>query len=220
MILYTTVEREGQAEQTIERSRFIGHVRPVETREEAEAFLQEIRKRHRQANHNVPAFLIGKSQELQWTSDDGEPQGSSGAPILQMIVKEGLTNLAVVVTRYFGGIKLGPGGLVRAYTSTAKLALDEAGLADIKEINSVLLQLDYSQLGKVQNRACEGTFQIREIQYLDLVHLTILVEPEELSDVRSWFSDLTSGDTQAAFEHASLVPVKVPRQVRKSEFPR
>lgn len=220
MILYTTIAQEAQAEQIIERSRFIGHVKPVESREEADAFLQGIRLRHKQANHNVPALIVGKNQELQWTSDDGEPQGTSGAPMLQMIAKEGLTNLVVVVTRYFGGVKLGPGGLVRAYTSTAKLALEEAGLADVKEIRTVRIALDYSQLGKVQNQAAEGAFQIQEIQYLDLVHLTILVEPEELSDVRSWFSDLTSGDTQTAFDHASLLPIKVPRQGRKSEFPR
>lgn len=211
MILYSTVEKKAQAEQTIERSRFIGHISPVETREEGEAFLHEIRTRHKQATHNVPAMIIGRSQELQWTSDDGEPQGTSGAPMLQMIAKEGLTNLAIVVTRYFGGIKLGPGGLVRAYTSTAKLALEAAGLADVKEIHSVPLELDYNLLSKVQNRAAEGVFQIQDIQYLDTVHLTINVEPEALADVRSWFSDLTAGSALDTFAHAPLLPVKVPR---------
>ena len=128
MKLYSTVAKEASAEQTIEKSRFITYVRPVSTREEADAFIAEIKKKHKDATHNVPAMVIGEGFQIQWASDDGEPQGTSGAPIVQMLVQEGITNVAVVVTRYFGGIKLGTGGLVRAYTSSAKLGLEAAGI--------------------------------------------------------------------------------------------
>lgn len=118
-LLYKTIAKEAEATQIIERSRFIAHVKPVETREEAENFITEIKAKYRDATHNVPAMVIGDKLQIQWASDDGEPQGTSGAPMVQMLVKEGITNIVVVVTRYFGGIKLGTGGLVRAYTSSA-----------------------------------------------------------------------------------------------------
>jgi hypothetical protein len=113
----------------IEKSRFIGRIREVASKDEADCFFAEIRKAHRAATHNVPAFVIGDAMQLQWASDDGEPQGTSGAPIVHMLTSEGVTNAAVMVTRYFGGVKLGTGGLVRAYTMTAKAALDAAGVA-------------------------------------------------------------------------------------------
>ena len=127
MKLYSTVFSEARAEQEIERSKFITTVRPVDTREEAEEFFAEVRKEFKDATHNVPAMVIGDKMQIQWASDDGEPQGTSGAPIVQMLVREGITNTALVVTRYFGGIKLGTGGLVRAYTGSARLGIEAAG---------------------------------------------------------------------------------------------
>lgn len=144
MILYKTVMEEAEAEQTIEKSRFISHIKPVTSKEAAEEFIAEIRASYKTATHNVPAFVIGNKMQLQWASDDGEPQGTSGAPIVQMLVKEGITNVAVVVTRYFGGIKLGTGGLVRAYTSSAKLALEAAGIADVREMLVLEVRMAYS----------------------------------------------------------------------------
>ncbi|MBO5667208.1 MAG: YigZ family protein, partial [Firmicutes bacterium] len=151
MIRYSTIQKEGQAELIIEKSRFIGYVKPVETREEADAFIKEIKARHRDATHNVPAFVIGEKFQQQWASDDGEPQGTSGVPMLQMMVKEGITNVVVVVTRYFGGIKLGTGGLVRAYTNTAKAALEDAGIHHVKDQTVIVASMDYTHLGKLQN---------------------------------------------------------------------
>ena len=119
MKLYNTVIGPGEAEQTIEKSRFICYVKPVNSREEADEFIDSIKRKHRDATHNVPAMVLGDKMQVQWASDDGEPQGTSGAPIVQMMVSQGITNTVVVVTRYFGGIKLGTGGLVRAYSGTA-----------------------------------------------------------------------------------------------------
>ena len=109
MKLYSTVTGPGEAEQIIEKSRFITHVMPVSSKEEADEFIASVKKEYKDATHNVPAMVIGDKMQIQWGSDDGEPQGTSGAPVVQMLVKEGITNVAVVVTRYFGGIKLGTG---------------------------------------------------------------------------------------------------------------
>lgn len=106
MKLYSTVTRQAEAEQIIEKSRFIAYVAPAETKEEADEFIASVKKKHKDATHNVPAMVLGDQFQIQWASDDGEPQGTSGAPIVQMLVQEGITNVVVVVTRYFGGIKL------------------------------------------------------------------------------------------------------------------
>ena len=155
MELYKTVRKQAEAVQVIDKSRFIAHVFPVESREEADAFLAEIREKYKDATHNVPAMVIGDKSQIQWASDDGEPQGTSGAPMVQMMVKEGLTNLIVVVTRYFGGIKLGTGGLVRAYTSSAKLGLEAAGVCSVREMAELTVKIDYPYLAKIQNMASE-----------------------------------------------------------------
>ena len=116
MKLYKTVEKEASASQIIEKSKFITYVKPVSSKEEADAFIAEIRKKHKDATHNVPAMVIGDKMQLQWASDDGEPQGTSGAPMVKLLTSEEITDTVIVVTRYFGGIKLGTGGLVRAFT--------------------------------------------------------------------------------------------------------
>ncbi|MBQ6685716.1 MAG: YigZ family protein [Firmicutes bacterium] len=193
MIRYSTIQKEGQAELIIEKSRFIGYVKPVETREEADAFIKEIKARHRDATHNVPAFVIGEKFQQQWASDDGEPQGTSGVPMLQMMVKEGITNVVVVVTRYFGGIKLGTGGLVRAYTNTAKAALEDAGIHQVKDQTVIVASMDYTYLGKLQNAEKEGYFTIADTAFTDVITVTLHSEPEDADRVKGFLSELTGG---------------------------
>ncbi len=210
MYRYRTILQEAQAEQVIDRSRFICYARPVETREAAEAFFAEIRARHRDATHNVPAFVIGEHFELQWASDDGEPQGTSGAPMVQMLVKEGITNLAIVVTRYFGGIKLGTGGLVRAYTSSARLGIEAAGLCRVEEQEVLTIQVDYSFYDKLQNLAGKQGFQLGNPVYTDKVTLEASMVPEQRAEVESLLSNLTAG--QGKVLSAELQLVKVPEK--------
>ncbi len=193
MIRYKSVKKEARAEQIIEKSRFIAHVRPVETKEAALEFFDEIRSNHKTATHNVPAYVIGEKSHLQWTSDDGEPQGTSGAPIVQMLVKEGITNVAIIVTRYFGGIKLGTGGLVRAYTGAAKAALDEAIICNVREMNTLTVKLEYTYLGKLQNLAEDGIFTIGNVIYEDMVTVDLVMEPENLPATMSILANLTGG---------------------------
>ena len=192
-VLYTTVEKEASAEQTIERSRFISYIKPVKTREEAEAFFSYVNDRHKDARHCVPAFVIGDKMQLQWASDNGEPQGTAGAPIVQMLVKEGITNVAVGVIRYFGGIKLGTGGLVRAYTSSARLALEAAGIHQVREMCLMTVSLPYNLLGKLQNLEKSMAFTIEDIEYGAEVSVLLAFEPEEEASITAMLSDFLSG---------------------------
>jgi uncharacterized YigZ family protein len=201
--------QEAEAEQIIDKSRFIGHIKPVETREEAEVFFGEIRSKHKAATHNVPAFVIGDQFQQQWASDDGEPQGTSGAPIVQMLVKEGITNLAVIITRYFGGIKLGTGGLVRAYTGTTKLALEQAEICAAKELNQLKVRLDYTFHGKLQNLTSNGIFVIVGTTFDDAVTVDLAIEPENTEEVRTILSNLTGGSAVILSESMSLAKVRI-----------
>ena len=206
MELYKTVRGESEVTQIIEKSKFIAHVRHVETREEADEFVSEIRSRYKDATHNVPAMVIGDKFQIQWASDDGEPQGTSGAPMVQMLVKEGITNIAIVVTRYFGGIKLGTGGLVRAYTGSAKAGIEAAGICSVQEICSVKIKTDYPYLAKLQNMASDKLdaeldtekieFVIDDIQYTDKVDMRVLCMPETEENIKKMIMNLTSGTAQ------------------------
>lgn len=193
MKLYSTVWKEAAAEQIIEKSRFIAHVKPVETKEEADAFITSIRKTYRDATHNVPALVLGNQFQMQWASDDGEPQGTSGAPIVQMLVKEGITNVAVVVTRYFGGIKLGTGGLVRAYTGSAKLGIQAAGICDVEKMEILTYETEYACLPKLQNGQREGRLRIETVRYTDVVSLDLSCRPEDRAQTERYLSDMTAG---------------------------
>ncbi len=193
MMKYKTIRQEADAEKIIEKSRFIGHVRPVDSKEEADAFIAGIRAAYRDATHNVPAYIIGQKSELQWASDDGEPSGTSGAPMLQMMLKEGLTNIAVVITRYFGGIKLGPGGLVRAYTSTAKLAIESAGVCEVMEMDVLTVRLDYTFYSKLQSMAELLGIRATDPLYDEAVTISLESIPEETENLKNMLSEMTNG---------------------------
>ncbi|MFA5527539.1 MAG: YigZ family protein, partial [Peptostreptococcales bacterium] len=158
MMFYKTVENQAEIEIIIEKSRFIGHIIPINWHEhsdmdslskEAEDFILSIRNKHKEATHNVPVYVIGLNYEVQKYSDDGEPSKTAGIPILEMLKNEGIMNVVLVITRYFGGTKLGTGGLVRAYTSTAKLALEEARVIKKEKHDLVQIVAAYTALGKI-----------------------------------------------------------------------
>ena len=146
---YNTILQEGQDEIVEKKSRFIGYAVPVSSEEEAYAFV-EIRKQHYDARHNCYAFAIGSENTLLRFSDDGEPQGTAGKPILEVITGNAVVNICIVVTRYFGGTLLGTGGLVRAYTEAAKLALSDAGIHKMQLMKLVKITTNYNDSGKVQ----------------------------------------------------------------------
>ena len=199
MELYRTIRKEACETQIIEKSKFIAHAKPVETREEADKFIGEIKSRYKDATHNVPAMVLGEKCQIQWASDDGEPQGTSGAPMVQMLVGEGLTNLVLVVTRYFGGIKLGTGGLVRAYTSSAKLAVEAAGICSVQQVCRLGVTLDYTYLSRFQQMASEsisegdGGFVIGDINYGEKVQLELITPEENLEKLTGMIANMTAG---------------------------
>lgn len=208
MRLYSTVLGEGSAEQVIEKSRFIAYVSPAESREEAEAFIEAIRKKHRDATHNVPAMVIGDKFQIQWGSDDGEPQGTSGAPIVQMLVQESITNVVIVVTRYFGGTKLGTGGLVRAYTSSAKNGLMAAEICDVEEMTTLTFKIDYKAFNKIQNYNFEGRAEIKDINYTDAVTFSVVTPPDNEEWCKNAISGISNGEVFLLTENVSFVKVK------------
>ena len=193
MILYKTIDKAISVEQIIEKSKFIVHVSPTNTKEEGDAFIVKIKAENKGATHNVPAMVIGDKFQIQWASDDGEPQGTSGAPIVQMLVSEGITNIAVVITRYFGGVKLGTGGLVRAYTSSAKLAIEAAGIIEIREMENFNVSFDYCYLNKLQNISLAEDFYIDNIGYTDIVNATFSTPSENSENLENILNNVTNG---------------------------
>ena len=190
---YRTVEQLGQDEVVIEKSTFIGYARPVENEEAALAFIQEIKKKHRDATHNVPAYVLGEHNEVQRCNDDGEPSGTAGVPVLEVLKKENVRNVAIVVTRYFGGIKLGTGGLVRAYTKGAKIALESAKIITRVLYQTVIISVDYTLLGSLQNQLKLKQYGIRDVVYEDVVHLHVWVEEEDVPNFKAQVIEWTNG---------------------------
>jgi uncharacterized YigZ family protein len=165
LIKYRTVLKESSAELTVRKSRFIARVRPVLTRGEADIFFDEIRREHHAARHNVPAFIIGGKVREEWSSEDVEPQGTAGAPILQLLSGEGITNAALMVTRYFGGIKLGTGGLARAYTGAAKAVLLKAGVCDVAAGVRLRYEMGYQAFERLRAVAAREVYEIANAEY-------------------------------------------------------
>lgn len=196
MILYKTLQKEVHTELVIERSRFIAHAKPVGTREEAEAYLAQIRERYKDATHNVPAMVIGDGMQIQWGSYDGEPQGTSGAPMVQYLVKEGITNVIIVVTRYFGGIKLGTGGLVRAYTSAARQAVEEAGIHEAREMVRLTVSFAYPHLALIERLLAEESHITEDKQFAADVTLVISTEKEREADLLERLRGITKGGVE------------------------
>lgn len=190
---YRTLHEFGTDEITIEKSVFIGYAKPIQSEEEAVEFINEIKKKHKDANHNVWAYTVGQNMNIQRYSDDGEPQGTAGIPTLEVIKKEDLRDVVVVVTRYFGGIKLGAGGLVRAYTKGAKLGLESGKIISKVMYQEVKVKIDYTQLGKVQNELMNLGYFIKDTIYEDNVEIIVYSKLEDVDKLSEKMIDITSG---------------------------
>lgn len=188
---YKTIKTDGLAETEIKKSRFLCHLKRVTSEEEAKAFIQGIKKEHWKANHNCSAYLIGERSEIQRSSDDGEPSGTAGVPMLEVLKKNDLINVCVVVTRYFGGIKLGAGGLIRAYSHAVSHGLQTVGLVMGKLQQEISLDLDYSLLGKLQNSLPETT--IKETIFAEKVTVICRVDEEQVENFEAEIIDLLQG---------------------------
>jgi uncharacterized YigZ family protein len=195
---YFTIKDESTAEFKEKKSVFIGHGKRVENEDEAKEFVQGVKNNHKQARHNVYAYIIGENRNIQRYSDDGEPQGTGGIPMLEVLKKNDITDVAVVVTRYFGGILLGTGGLARAYSKGASLAIKEAGI--VEKVKGVCMQIviQYDLLGKMQHICAENNFHIECIDYSDTVKIKIYCEFSNLEELKYKITGISSG--KAIFE--------------------
>lgn len=196
MNTYKTLHEFGMDEVIIDKSTFIGYAKPIKSEEEAIEFVNEIKKKHKDATHNVWAYTVGKSMNIQRYSDDGEPQGTAGIPTLEVIKKEDLRDVVVVVTRYFGGIKLGAGGLVRAYTKGAKIGIEVAKVIEKVLYKPVSIKIDYNQLGKVQNEIMNRGYFIKDTIYEDNVEIIVYSRVSEVENITSKIIDITSATAQ------------------------
>ncbi len=190
---YYTAAKQAEAEIVEKKSRFIGYIKPVSTEAEALEFLNQIRKKHWDANHNVYAYVIRENSVSRF-SDDGEPAKTAGAPVLDVIQKEGLTDVIVVVTRYFGGTLLGTGGLVKAYSKSAKAAMDAAGKAKRILCTAFFLGMSYPMWNKLE-KELDGCV-VRDIQYSDEVNVSLLTPSEEYEALCRRLIDLSAGEVE------------------------
>jgi uncharacterized YigZ family protein len=196
LLSYYTVKGHGENEITIERSRFIAHVARVETEEAAQEFIAKIKKQHWDATHNCSAYMIGENNLIQKANDDGEPSGTAGVPMLEVLKKRDLKDTVVVVTRYFGGIKLGAGGLIRAYGKATSEGLNATGVVERKLMRIIKTKIDYTWLGKVENEVRSSHYQLKEIHYLDAVEVDVYVEEAAKEQFVDWMTELTNGQGQ------------------------
>ena len=188
-----TVYEGGQGEIIEKKSRFIATVKPVKTEEEALEFIESLKKRYWDATHNCFAYIIGGGTPLKRCSDDGEPSGTAGRPMLDVLEGESLSDVAVVVTRYFGGTLLGTGGLVRAYSGAVRAGLDASVLITRLRGIHLLIGTDYTGLGKIQYLLGQKGIKTLESQYTDAVELSVLVPDEEIEVLKQEITEVTSG---------------------------
>ena len=190
---FRTIKEDGQVQEEIKKSRFICHAKRIYSEEEARAFITAIKKEHYKATHNCSAFIIGERSEIKRTSDDGEPSGTAGVPMLGVLENHNLTNVCVVVTRYFGGIKLGAGGLIRAYAGSVALAVKKIGIVEIKEQAGIQIQMSYAQYQEYGNFLKEHNLMELETNFTDQVDTIIFVDKEDKEDTNAALIEFFNG---------------------------
>ena len=209
MHIYKTTAENGTASYEIQKSRFIAYTSHVETEAEARDFVTAIKKKHFDARHNCSAWVLGADSSQQKSNDDGEPGGTAGNPILEAIKQHGLTNVVVVVTRYFGGIKLGAGGLIRAYSHTASLGLEATPCLEVKPFCLMEAEMDYSLLGTVENWIRNEELRTGETAYLDKVTVRLLVEPADCETISAELTNLTAAQCKITIHQPEYMSLPI-----------
>lgn len=209
---YKTIHQYGEGEILINKSRFIGYSKPINTEDEAIEFVEKIKEKHKDATHNVYAYVIGENSNIQRYSDDGEPSGTAGIPILEVLKKEELRNTVVVVTRYFGGVKLGAGGLIRAYIKGAKVGLDESKIVEKVLHSRIKFKIDYTLYGKVENELLAKDYVIEEVIYDEFVNIVVMCRKSGSEELIDLIKNLTSANMEYTYlqeEHISILNGKI-----------
>lgn len=205
---YRTIKEDGQVQEEIKKSRFICHAKRVYSEEEARDFITAIKKEHYKATHNCSAFIVGERSEIKRTSDDGEPSGTAGVPMLGVLENHNLTNVCVVVTRYFGGIKLGAGGLIRAYAGSVVLAVKEIGIIEIKEQAGIQIHMTYAQYQEYGNFLKEHNLIELETNFTDQVDTMIFIDKEKKDGIKADLIEFFNG--KVTLTDKGLREVEVP----------
>lgn len=190
---YQTLYQDGIIEIEIKKSRFICHAKRVTDELQATEFIQTIKKEHWKANHNCVAYLIGDNDEHQRAYDDGEPSGTAGVPMLEVLKKMKLKNVVVVVTRYFGGTKLGAGGLIRAYSKSVSTALQELGIVEKSLQTEIIATISYPDSGKLEYFLNQENYTIKDIAYTEKVIVTFFVSELFISEIKEELTNLLNG---------------------------
>lgn len=206
---FRTIKEDGQVQEEIKKSRFICHIKRVTTEDEAREFINTIKKEHYKATHNCSAFILGERSEMKRSSDDGEPSGTAGVPMLGVLENHQLTNVCAVVTRYFGGIKLGAGGLIRAYAGSVALAIKEIGSVHIKEQLGLRLTLSYSQYQELPNFLKAKQLQEQDTAFTDQVQTTIFVDKDDKDSVIESLIELFNGKIDIVEQELRKVEVPI-----------
>lgn len=204
-----TIKQAHSIENVISKSRFIAYIKPVSTENEAKAFIDEIKTKHKDATHNCSAYTVGPEMNIQKANDDGEPSGTAGIPMLEILKKQEIHNVCVVVTRYFGGIKLGAGGLIRAYSGAVRDVIYDIGRVELREAIPVTVTLDYDQTGKFEYELASTTFLLREQFYTDKVSYQIDVIKNEYDAFIDFLNRITSGNYDLKQEDLKLLPFDI-----------
>ncbi|MFC6169806.1 YigZ family protein [Loigolactobacillus jiayinensis] len=195
---YITIKAAGEHEIEIKKSRFICQLARADSETDAQAFIAACKKKHYKANHSCSAYVIGEHDEHQHAHDDGEPAGTAGVPMLEVLRRQHLKNVVAVTTRYFGGTKLGAGGLIRAYSNSVSQALTEIGLVEGRLQKTVIITIDYAQIGSLEHYLQQQAIAIAAASYLEKVALTIMVTESDVPAVQAAIIELLSG--QVTFE--------------------
>ncbi len=206
---YKIVYKKGSGEYEEKKSRFIANVVPVASQEEAAEFIDAMRKKYYDARHNCSAFIIGRNKELTRCSDDGEPGGTAGKPILEVLLSADVTNVAAVVTRYFGGTLLGTGGLVRAYTQAAKEGLADAGIALMRYGTELTIAIDYTDVGRIQHLLGTKQIEIKASRYTEKAELDICVPAVLQEEIEKEVIEKTAGRAKIIIRGEGYFPCKV-----------
>lgn len=207
--IYKTTADFGTAFYEIQKSKFYAYTAHVEDETAARDFVQSIKKKHFDARHNCSAWVLGVDSSQQKSNDDGEPGGTAGNPILEAIKQHGLTNIVVVVTRYFGGIKLGAGGLIRAYNHTASIGLEATPQIELRPFCPIAAEIDYTLLGAVENWIRNNNIRTEEADYTDKVTVNLLAEPHETDSIIEKLTDLTAGRCEIITGEEKYIEIKL-----------
>ncbi|MGO3113744.1 MAG: YigZ family protein [Staphylococcus saprophyticus] len=205
-----TIKAEHIIENVINKSRFIAHIKPVESEEDAKAFINQVSTKHREAAHNCSAYTIGDQMNIQKANDNGEPSGTAGVPMLDILKKLEIHNACVVVTRYFGGIKLGGGGLIRAYSGAVRDVIYDIGRVELKPAIPTTVTINYDLTGKFEYELESTSYLLRDQSYTDKVSYQIDVVASDYDEFIAFLNRTTSGNYDLVESEVMRLPFDIP----------